>query len=320
MMATRSFLVEKQRYEVAGLAEQDPYLLSVAGQFEPKFQTFCSTLPADAVALDIGANIGATSIILGHYLAKGRVFALEPGKTIFGLLKQNLEGAGLENVTPLNYAVSDRTQVLRFIERSAYGHLTPDAAASAEEEGAVKAYALDDLVDELKLDRLDFIKVDVEGFEPQFFEGARKSLSRFDPVVYFELNSWCLMDHGGNNPLDFMKTIVRDFGALWRVNNDTDSDVVLDKLIAPDLARTLVHENIVLHGSVDDIVVASDESRLDPRLCGPAAGATPGGEGLLSRLHMVKTERDQLRRQLDLILKSRSWRYTRFLRTDGPTS
>ncbi len=323
-MATRSFFVEKQPYAVVGLSEQDPYLNGVAGQFEPKFQRFCSMMPPDAVAMDIGANIGVTSIILGHHLPKGRVFALEPGKTIFGLLERNLKSNGLDNVTPLNNAVSNQTQTLRFIEQSAYGHV--NGACPADEEGSVKAYALDDLIDELKLDRLDFIKVDVEGFEPEFFEGARRTIARFNPVIYFELNSWCLMDHAGHNPVDFMNTIVSDFPALWRVNKDPDSDVVLDKVVSAALAKTLVHDNMVLHGSVDDIVVASDESRLDPRLFASATAEAPSALdpepaehiALQAQLGAVTAERDRLRRQLNLILGSRSWRYTWFLRSTPP--
>lgn len=322
-MATRSFLVEQQRYKVVGLGEQDPYLMSVAGRFEQKFQGFCSTLPPDAVAMDIGANIGVTSIILGHYLPKGRVFSLEPGKTIFGLLEQNLKTSGFEQVTPLNCAVSNQTQMLRFIEQSAYGHIETNDACSPQDAGAVKAYALDDLVDELKLDRLDFIKVDVEGFEPQFFEGARRTLARFDPVVYFELNSWCLIDHAGQNPVDFMKTIASDFRFICRVNKDPDCDVILHPAVSGNVARGLVHDNIVLHGSVDDLVVVNDESRLDPRLFSPGAPdaaratdpeAAPGGP---VGLEALKAERDRLKRQLDLVLNSRSWRYTRFLRRGG---
>jgi FkbM family methyltransferase len=316
VMVTRSFLVEDQPYQVAGLSDQDPYLVSITGRFEPKFQRLCSTLPSDAVALDIGANIGATSIILGHYLPHGKVFALEPGKIIFGLLKQNLKSSGLPQVTPLNCAVADQTETVRFIEQSAYGHVDlNETAGSADEETAVKAYALDDLVDELKLDRLDFIKVDVEGFEPQFFKGARRTLARFNPVIYFELNSWCLIDHAGNHPIEFMRTIIGEFDAIWRVNKDPDSDRVLEKVISADLSRTLVHENMALHGSVDDIVVTNDHSRIDPRLFEAAATASAGQRyDLFGQLQAAKAERDQLRQQLDLILNSRSWRYTRFLR------
>jgi FkbM family methyltransferase len=330
VMVTRSFLVEDQAYEVAGLSDQDPYLSSIHGRFEPKFQRFCSMLPPDAVAMDIGANIGVTSIILGHYLPQGRVFALEPGKTIFGLLERNLKHSGRQNVTPLNCAVSDQTQVLRFVEQSAYGHLDANAAAcSPEDEGAVKTYALDDLVDELKLDRLDFIKVDVEGFEPEFFEGARRTLARFNPVVYFELNSWCLIDHGGHNPIEFMTKIVGDFRFVYRVNNNTDSDTVLDKVVSSHLAQALVHANIALHGSIDDIVVVNDESRLDRALFSPHSDQSDPEGGvhtaLLRQVKAVQAERDQLKQKLEqlrcelnLILNSRSWRFTRFLRRDGP--
>jgi len=315
-MAKKSFLVEDKTYDVRGLSEEDSYLQSIMGRFEPKFQRFCSTMPSDAVALDIGANIGVTSIILGHYLSEGRIFALEPGKTIFSLLEENLEASQLQQVVPLNCAVSNQTGFLRFIEASAYGHLAAGAAPGSEHDAcAVRACTLDDLVDELKLQRLDLIKVDVEGFEPQVFEGARKALARFNPIVYFELNSWCLIAHGAHNPIEFMRQIIGDFRHVFRVSRDADSDMVLERVVTVDLALTLIHDNIARHGSVDDIVVVNDESRLNPQLFVDPPDA---GERLSIPQETLLVERDQLRPQLDPALNSSWRRYTRFLRKRGP--
>lgn len=304
-MAKRSFLVEDKLFEVAGVNDQDPYLIGISGLFEKKFQDFCRTfLRDDFVAMDIGANIGATSIIMSHYLRNGRIIALEPGKSIFSLLINNLKNNHINNVDAYNYAVSDKTTTLRFVENSAYGHISLENSTEPPRgDNSVSAYSLDDLVEKFNIDRLDFIKVDIEGFEPQFFAGAEKTLARFNPIIYFELNSWCLIDHANNNPLEFMRKIVEQFRFIWRVDKSYENGRILEKIISHDIGRALVHDNIALHGSVDDIVVSNNENLFDPRIvemmdiCGD-----------LSRKNTLLEE------QISTLTQSRSWRYTAALR------
>ena len=47
--------------------------------------------------------------------------------------------------------------------------------------GQPRALPLDDIVDNLQLDRVDFIKMDIEGAERQALEGARRTIQRFHP-------------------------------------------------------------------------------------------------------------------------------------------
>lgn len=51
---------------------------------------------------------------------------------------------------------------------------------------------LDELVNSLELQDIDFIKIDVEGFERHVLRGATKTLSSNRPVCVLELNHWCL--------------------------------------------------------------------------------------------------------------------------------
>ena len=51
---------------------------------------------------------------------------------------------------------------------------------------------LDEIFCELSLDRLDFMKVDVEGFELEVFAGAKETLTTYRPIVFLEMNHWCL--------------------------------------------------------------------------------------------------------------------------------
>nr|WP_075088707.1 FkbM family methyltransferase [Verrucomicrobium spinosum] len=78
----------------------------------------------DAVALDVGANIGVTSLILSERLRSGRVFAFEPGETVFQLLQENLKNNAVSNVDAYHQAVSDKTQ------RSGFSKIQPLAILS----------------------------------------------------------------------------------------------------------------------------------------------------------------------------------------------
>jgi hypothetical protein len=82
------------------VASDDDYLKQIEGKFEPDLVALLTSLiePDDTV-LDIGANIGCTSILLGN-LAK-RVFSFEPSPTTF-FLQKNIHAAGFDNIIAFN--------------------------------------------------------------------------------------------------------------------------------------------------------------------------------------------------------------------------
>lgn len=64
----------------------------------------------------------------------------------------------------------------------------------------VQVTTLDSLVAEPGLDRIDFIKVDIEGYEAAFIAGAHITLARFKPVLMMEHDSHHLARAGGPAP------------------------------------------------------------------------------------------------------------------------
>lgn len=264
MGSTRKFAVGGKTYEVTGVQSEDHYLKGITKHFEPQFQSFCAAfLPKDAVAIDIGANIGATAIILGHYLTQGVVYAVEPGKTIYSLLNSNLQNNKLENIVALNCAVSDKNGQLSFVENSAFGHIELGKPSDGVRVNSVAAHTLDDLVESLKIERLDLIKIDVEGFERQVLDGGNESLRRFNPLIYLEFNSWCMLDHLDSNPLHFARHLMATFSNVYRVNKKAGARVLLEKM---ESARTLVHDNVVLNESIDDLVVSNNTIAIEAGL------------------------------------------------------
>jgi len=222
-------------------------------------------LDTDAVALDIGANIGVTSIIMSHYAPNGRVIGVEPGKRVFKLMNENLARNGIHNVQAFDYAVSSEPGTMAFHELSAFGHLHGHAGVDAADPDAVEVITLDQLVKKLGLERLDFIKIDTEGFEPQVFAGAQETIRRFKPVIQFELNTWTLMAAGKNDPLAFAATICQQFGSVYRINKTAiglDLDVISAESSAVGASRTMIHDNIAFNQSWDDYLICSDPAKI----------------------------------------------------------
>ncbi len=311
-MSNKSLVVGGKKFSLEGLRDDDPYFTSISENFEPRFRNFCSSfLKEDFVALDIGANIGATSILLSQYLNAGKAIAIEPGKSVFKLLQKNITHNQIRNITAYNYAVSNKTQKVQFIDNSAFGFI--DSSSISQNDSTVSAFTLDDLVDKLKIKRLDFIKVDIEGFEPHFFEGAKKTLKRFNPVIYFELNSWCLISHSDTNPLEFMKKVASQFQFTYRVNKNEEELSILENVGSGinEIASNLVYENIINHHSVDDVVVSNNQLLMNS----PVINLPESCDSLKHSLELVRNENQLLHDERKRIFDSQLWRLATALRS-----
>jgi predicted O-methyltransferase YrrM len=95
-MIQKDIAILSRNYKVLGDQE---YLGSMGAHFEPATSALLSCLcDRDSIAIDIGANIGLTTLALAQIASAGKVIALEPVSKAFGLLGQNVAAAGLDNV------------------------------------------------------------------------------------------------------------------------------------------------------------------------------------------------------------------------------
>ena len=132
------------------------------------------------IVLDIGANIGLFSIHAGRIVGPaGRVFAFEPTPQTYSKLIENIELNRLKNVYANQIALSDYSGTQDFFV-SEEGH---DAFNSIVKPGRGEKYSvvnvnttsLDDYVDKFDLlGKVQFVKIDVEGWEVPLFNGGRK--------------------------------------------------------------------------------------------------------------------------------------------------
>jgi FkbM family methyltransferase len=161
------------------------------GQYEPQVMQLLSrlVLPTD-VCVDIGANIGVLTLALSRFASEGRVFAFEPGNASFGYLQRNIADGAASNVVAEQMGVYDLTgtlplQVSESHPGGSYISQTEVHEASSE---SIRVTRLDDWAEAKSIDRLDLMKLDIEGAELRVIDGARKTLDRFRPVLVVECN------------------------------------------------------------------------------------------------------------------------------------
>ncbi|MDB5805174.1 MAG: FkbM family methyltransferase [Betaproteobacteria bacterium] len=168
--------------------------------------------PADPVILDIGANIGVHALFFSELAGpRGRVHAFEAQRIVFQMLMGNLALNSIENVhghcvalgrapgalklPPVDYSRPWNFGGMGLAKENPapqFGSGTPEWAAADRNETIPLI-----TVDSLKLERADFIKLDVEGMEEDVLRGAAYTLGACRPLMQVE---WWGHD-GGSLPL-----------------------------------------------------------------------------------------------------------------------
>lgn len=143
-----------------------------------KYEGFCEPEPGDNI-FDIGAFTGETSIwFISVIEGKGRVFSFEPEPINFKKLSENIAINNLqESVTPVPYGLWDINQTLRFSNSGGGNTIKPGGAKQLE---VVK---FDDYIRENNINKIDFIKMDIEGAEMAALRGAASSIKLFKPKL-----------------------------------------------------------------------------------------------------------------------------------------
>lgn len=151
--------------------------------------------------LDVGANFGYFTLLFSHLVNRtGRVIAFEPTQEYLSRLKWHLRENRIENVHVEQMGLSDKNDDVEIAigECSATLHWNADSVPRFKEQ--IKLMRLDDwrhvYLDDGHPDRLDFLKVDIDGHEPNFLIGAERTLRRHRPHILIEFSQEALFAAG----------------------------------------------------------------------------------------------------------------------------
>ncbi len=169
--------------------------LYYAGSFEAATERAIARWAAPGgIALDIGANTGYHTFRLAHCVGReGRVIALEPMTPARVRLERNMAlNPRVRNITISAIGISDRTRLEHVAFQSTY-RLDGRDEVMAE---TIQLMTVDDLVRDLDLPRVDFMKIDVDGFEGKVIRGARDTLASWRPAIVFEISPMAMREQG----------------------------------------------------------------------------------------------------------------------------
>ncbi len=192
------------KYEI-DLSEGIDLSLFLFGSFQKHVsQNKYLSLPQDAVIFDVGANTGIMSLQFAKLVPLCKIYSFEPTFYAFSKLEKNLE---------LNPELAKRIVAIQsFVSSSTSEEPNIKAYASWKVGGTaegvkhqvhrgtekstkgIKAVCLDDFCEQNKIKRLDFIKIDTDGHEFEVLKGAKKVISKFGPIVIFEIGIYVMKE------------------------------------------------------------------------------------------------------------------------------
>jgi FkbM family methyltransferase len=151
-----------------------------------------------AVAIDVGANVGAHTLTLARLVGPtGRVLAFEPNPAVKDRLVENVDLNHLAQVHVFGCALGEATATLELrVPKADSGEASNPGLASLvaletpHDLVTVAVRRLDDVIAEAGLQRLDVVKIDVQGYEYRTLQGMPEAIRRFAPAIIFEYEGW----------------------------------------------------------------------------------------------------------------------------------
>lgn len=184
--ASMKIATSKCRHGTFTHVDGDDYVgvsLSTYGEYseqEVRVLEYC--LREGQTVIDAGANIGAFTVPMSRLVGpEGRVIAFEPSPQAAELLRLNLAQNDCRNVEVFEAAAGEMNGT---IEGSGEGTVPGALLVGQGGSNPIRVRAM--TIDSLALDKLSFMKIDVDGHERELLRGARETVMRLRPIIYCE--------------------------------------------------------------------------------------------------------------------------------------
>ncbi|HEY9639279.1 MAG TPA: FkbM family methyltransferase [Coleofasciculaceae cyanobacterium] len=149
--------------------------------------------PSDGVFIDVGANIGQTLLDLRLTHPKARYIGFEPNVNCVNYLQKLIQSNNLQNYLIIPVGLSEANQVLPLYRQQGLlidsggtilSNLRPQKPCEVD---FVPCFRFDDVWQTLKINDIDFVKIDVEGAELEALIGMKTSLQEYRPLILCEV-------------------------------------------------------------------------------------------------------------------------------------
>jgi len=119
--------------------------------------------------IDAGANIGLTTSYLSQYIDNSKIFCVEPSDSNLAVLEKNINEISNNEVIIYSNALSHKPNLYFDIENDFRDGLDWASTTKSNKDGKIKGITLEEIIEQNKLECIDFLKIDIEGAERFIF-------------------------------------------------------------------------------------------------------------------------------------------------------
>ena len=191
---------------------------------------FAKYLRGDMTLVDIGANLGLYTVVSMHHLDEnGRIVSFEPHPQSYGFLQKNVaanqnHGHACPRVDTFNLAATpDHTKLELRLNPENRGdnrtyHGTYHGKVETWDTVQIEGRPVDDVLDELGIDEVNFVKIDIQGYEQKAISGFQKTLARSQNVILLS-EFWPKgLQEAGGNPHEYLQMLENLGFTLYTLN------------------------------------------------------------------------------------------------------
>jgi FkbM family methyltransferase len=204
VQGSKMFFGGKFSYIIKGIKE--------SGFYEITRSNLSKYVNKNSVCVDVGANIGYWTLLFSQ-LGK-KVYSFEPDNYNFSLLDLNVRMNDCTNVITSNTAVGQMNSIANLYHSDVCAgmHRIYKSKWTNDSFQQVPMITLDSIV----MEKVDFIKIDVEGAELGVLRGATKLLEH-KPIIYMEYDFDSVLEYGANHGDIF--ELLKDYNITKSINN-----------------------------------------------------------------------------------------------------
>jgi FkbM family methyltransferase len=183
-----------KEYETDGTRQQD--------EIVKRYADACASGRSPLI-IDLGANVGLSSILFARAWPRATVVAIEPDEGNFQLLEKNV--APYRNIEPIQTAIWDNPTNLSIVDSTEQPWMLR-LLESEDRTTGVRAVTVPEILRQHDRSEIFIAKIDIEGAEHELFRSNFQWLDNVDLVI-IELHDWLHPGQGGSN--NFLRAVMR---------------------------------------------------------------------------------------------------------------
>ena len=187
---------------------------------KPSYDSILPLLKSANVILDIGGNIGTSALYYASINPTAKILSFEPHPDTFEKAVENIELNTFQNIELINLGLGTQQASLKLYEVDEYN---PGMNRILTEEAnfpfkIIKVDVLDDVLFKKEIKKVDFIKIDVEGYEYAVLSGAKETL-KSNPLLFIEVNDNSLKENKSSAKELVELLITAGYSTFYRADN-----------------------------------------------------------------------------------------------------